>query len=542
MELFYPFALCSISNKPTPMFPDWGMESRQVMNPTHDLLPAHCTTASTRTLSKELFVKSFSSPSVPEEGPFTSSLQANVSERTSIPPILASSLTFATGMDPVLPNNGSRHRHSLGNLLDFASGLDPDLPLNASHGMRVGSIDCIQRSKPLPQSPRMTRKSTGESLTTALTGFASTCDADLPYTRDPTRPFAPESALSTYSPLLVFPHHTAEEPSGVDESTFSILRGALTSMTRTVHEWFKSAATSFHTWPSHATSDWHSVAGFAETLPAHNTMSQTHRVFTMGMPTIGSPLPPQSESLNLTCGVSTMGTPINGNPLQSQPLTAESTSGYDYSTCHLSSHHIPSLAVNAHHAIGSPESIRTIADHHSEERLLPILSSDLATRKVFANNLDIEESLPSSRMTTNGHLSDTPSTYMSADLATRKVFAHQLDEESTTLEWAKCTHDIEEDLPHPTTLEDFALACTFYTTFNPSFHSSEPVDDDDGFLPPILDTGATHCLLPLDWLVPEQAAFSKRIHLKVASGTSVRALLYNNMIYCSLESHNLCSQ
>ena len=195
-----------------------------------------------------------------------------------------------------------------------------------------------------------------------------------------------------------------------------------------------------------------------------------------------------------------MGTPINGNPLQSQPLTVESTSGYDYSICHLSSHHISSLAVNAHHAIGSQESILTTADHNSEETRLHVLSSDLATRKVFANNLDIEESLPSSRMTTNDHLSDTPSTYMSADLATRKVFAHQLDEESTTLEWAECTHDIEEDLPHPTTLEDFALACTFYTTFNPSFHSSEPVDDD-GFLPPILDTGATHCLLPLDWLV-----------------------------------------
>ena len=104
---------------------------------------------------------------------------------------------------------------------------------------------------------------------------------------------------------------------------------------------------------------------------------------------------------------------------------------------------------------------------------------------------------------------------MSSDLATPEVSAHQLHQ-STTLEWANCIHDIEEDLTHPTTLEDFALACTFYTTFNPSFHTSEPVDDD-GLLPPILDTGATHCLLPGTWLTPEQAAFSKRIHLKVAS-------------------------
>ena len=209
------------------------------------------------------------------------------------------------------------------------------------------------------------------------------------------------------------------------------------------------------------------LPGFAETLPAHNTTTQTHRVFTMGMPTIGSPLPPQSESLNLTCGVSTMGTPINGNPLQSQPLTIESTSGYDYSICHLSVHRVSSLAVNAHHAIGSQESIRTTADHNSEETRLHVLSSDLAARKVFANNLDIEESSPSSRMTTNDQLSNTSSTYRSADLAAQEAFAHQLDEEATTLEWAKCTHDIEEDLPHPTTLEDIALACAFYTSFNP---------------------------------------------------------------------------
>ena len=405
-------------------------------------------------------------------------------------------MDFATGLDPVLPNNDSRHRHSQGNPMDFASGLDPALPINTSHGMRVGSIDCIQPSKPLPQSPRVTRKSTGESLTAALTGFASTCDADLPYTRDPTRPSAPESALSTHSPSQAFPHHTAEETLGEDSTLqkFAIIRGTLSSMTGTVHEWFKSASTSLHTWSSNATLLWQHAAGFAETSPAQETttqtrvftkgmatngsplplqspslestsgcdysicpshaqetMTQTHRVFTMGMPTLGSPLPP------LTCGASTMGTPINGNPLQSQPLTVESTSGYDYSICHLSSHRISSLAVNAHDAIGSQELIRTTVDHNSEETRLHVLSSDLATRKVFANNLDREESLPSSRMTTNDHLSDTPSTYMSADLAARKVFAHQLHE-STTLEWAECTHDIEEDLPHPTTLEDFALA------------------------------------------------------------------------------------
>ena len=94
--------------------------------------------------------------------------------------------------------------------------------------------------------------------------------------------------------------------------------------------------------------------------------------------------------------------------------------------------------------------------------------------------------------------------------------------------------------PHSLSDCDFATACTFYTTFNPCFHSSEQADEN-GLLPPILDTGATHCLGPLRWLAPDQAAFAKRIHLKVASGTSVRALLYNNLIYCKTVSRPLIS-
>ena len=71
--------------------------------------------------------------------------------------------------------------------------------------------------------------------------------------------------------------------------------------------------------------------------------------------------------------------------------------------------------------------------------------------------------------------------------------------------------------------------------FQSILHSTEQADEN-GFLPLILDTGATHCLLPLGWLTPEQAAFSKRTRLKVASGTSVRALLYNNLICCKTVS------
>ena len=40
---------------------------------------------------------------------------------------------------------------------------------------------------------------------------------------------------------------------------------------------------------------------------------------------------------------------------------------------------------------------------------------------------------------------------------------------------------------------DSYVACSFYTTFNSAFHTSE-VPGEDGLLSPILDTGATHCL------------------------------------------------
>ena len=70
--------------KPTPMPPLLGRESRQVMSPSHDLLPAQLRTSlvqgitshrdaqevfATRVLSKELLAQSFLTPSRPEEGP-----------------------------------------------------------------------------------------------------------------------------------------------------------------------------------------------------------------------------------------------------------------------------------------------------------------------------------------------------------------------------------------------------------------------------------------------------------------------------------------
>ena len=112
------------------------------------------------------------------------------------------------------------------------------------------------------------------------------------------------------------------------------------------------------------------------------------------------------------------------------------------------------------------------------------------------------------------------------------------------LTWASNINS-EESLPlsstnSPHCSDDFAAACTFITTFTPSFHHTE-CPDEDGFLPPILDPGATHCLLPLRWMTNEQSAHIKKIHLQVANGSKARALLYNNIIYCATVTRPLIS-
>ena len=72
-----------------------------------------------------------------------------------------------------------------------------------------------------------------------------------------------------------------------------------------------------------------------------------------------------------------------------------------------------------------------------------------------------------------------------------------------------------------------ATVFTFYAPFLPSFHSTS-VTDEPG--------------LPLSWLSPEEASSSKRIHLKVAGSTSMRALLLcNNVLYCSTVNRPLIS-
>ena len=89
-----------------------------------------------------------------------------------------------------------------------------------------------------------------------------------------------------------------------------------------------------------------------------------------------------------------------------------------------------------------------------------------------------------------------------------------------------------------------ASACSFYTTFLPTFHAASSADPSSEEHPKnlaILDTGATHCLMPLTWLSAKEREQAKRIHLKVATGTTVRALRLNNVIYAKSVTRPLIS-
>ena len=130
-----------------------------------------------------------------------------------------------------------------------------------------------------------------------------------------------------------------------------------------------------------------------------------------------------------------------------------------------------------------------------------------------------------------------------------KATAHSAEAGSMELDWVNAdVYDPASSsgaFPTPpfaglASVEDFASVCTFYTTYNPPFTPANKLmrmDCCHRFLTQVLP----HCLLSSSWLSPEQAAFSKRIRLRVASGTSVRALLYHNIIYCKTVSRPLLS-
>ena len=61
--------------------------------------------------------------------------------------------------------------------------------------------------------------------------------------------------------------------------------------------------------------------------------------------------------------------------------------------------------------------------------------------------------------------------------------------------------------------------------------SNKGVASDNPNKAPILDTGATRCLLHLSWMSEDVIEKAERIHLGVANGTRSRALLWNNIMY-----------
>ena len=62
--------------------------------------------------------------------------------------------------------------------------------------------------------------------------------------------------------------------------------------------------------------------------------------------------------------------------------------------------------------------------------------------------------------------------------------------------------------------QDLRFACN--TSCTPTIHMSTPTQK------PLLDTGASHCLLPYSTLSKQNAEKARKIHLRVASGKPVR--------------------
>ena len=81
-----------------------------------------------------------------------------------------------------------------------------------------------------------------------------------------------------------------------------------------------------------------------------------------------------------------------------------------------------------------------------------------------------------------------------------KAQAHESTAQPAGAAWA-----LEEDAGYEDIYDELnyvtpASACSFYTTFLPTFHAASTQDNSMEDHPenlPILDTGATHCLLPI---------------------------------------------
>ena len=152
--LYPPLSHSARSSRLPSMPPLPGRESRQVMSPNHDLLPAHCTTASTRVLSKELSVKSFFSPSRPEEGPFTSS---QGSPLRTVQLESENSFAHLTSPQGVCHSAFSTHVQSLDST-ESADRWYSHIALNRAEGRSQHDSTTTMASQPLPLHCRVLRQ------------------------------------------------------------------------------------------------------------------------------------------------------------------------------------------------------------------------------------------------------------------------------------------------------------------------------------------------------------------------------------------------
>eukprot|EP00971_Amphidinium_carterae_P032539 640725-Amphidinium_carterae.1 len=106
---------------------------------------------------------------------------------------------------------------------------------------------------------------------------------------------------------------------------------------------------------------------------------------------------------------------------------------------------------------------------------------------------------------------------------------------------ADYAHEEEEEYDEGTTWPDEGVEVPYEgsTAYLYPCIQSDPCDNPTAMisapeapsLTPILDTGASHCLLPVAHLTAEETELASRVHLRVANGALTRALMYQNIIY-----------
>ena len=204
---------------------------------------------------------------------------------------------------------------------------------------------------------------------------------------------------------------------------------------------------------------------------------------------------------------------------------------------------------------------RKVGEQHVKE--MPILKANVVGRHPLYQKRMLDEKGGSASSTNNnGKGGSAPSAGQSTSQAKRrpqqkpkskpkaKAPSHVAKAEAGLMEidWATTAlHDppqanmgstrIHTPFAGCVSLDDFAHACSFFTTSNLRFAQVSLLTTAAFYLPFV---PWSHLLsFTAQVAGPIQAASSKRIHLKVASGQSTKALLCNNIIHCQTVSRPL---